>query len=34
MEMLEGLGVAEGPAYPTVTVTPLAVYREFQPGET
>jgi hypothetical protein len=32
MEMLEGLGVAEGPAYPAITVTPLAVYREFESG--
>jgi hypothetical protein len=30
MEVLETLGVAEGPAYPAVAVTPLAVYREYE----
>jgi hypothetical protein len=29
MQVMESLGVAEGPAFPTVTVTPLAVFREF-----
>ena len=29
MEVMERLGVAEGPSFPTITVTPLAVFREF-----
>jgi hypothetical protein len=29
MQMLESIGVAEGPVYPTIAVTPLAVFREF-----
>jgi len=29
MQVMESLGVAEGPVSPTVTVTPLAVFREF-----
>jgi hypothetical protein len=28
MELMEHVGVAEGPAYPAIPVTPLAVFRE------
>jgi hypothetical protein len=28
MQVMESLGVAEGPAFPSVTTTPLAVFRE------
>ena len=31
MELFESIGVAEGPAYPSIAVTPLAVFREFTP---
>jgi hypothetical protein len=32
MQLLESTGVAEGPTYPSIAVTPLAVYREFRLG--
>lgn len=29
MQLFETMGVAEGPAYPAIAVTPIAVFREF-----
>jgi hypothetical protein len=31
MQMLENSGIAEGPTFPSVAVTPIAVYREVEP---
>jgi hypothetical protein len=29
MQLFETMGIAEGPAYPAIAVTPIAVFREF-----
>ena len=34
LAFLEGLGVADAPAWPTIAVTPLALYRLLVPAET